>query len=157
MRWEDFTKGFAVVCGAIAGFFGGWNELLTMFCYMMVLDYVTGLIVAVRGKSPKSECGGLSSRAGLDGLFRKVFMLIMVAVANTVDQVTGANIFRTAIVCFFIANEGISIAENAQLMGVKIPAALLKALDFMKNKANDATNVVDDKPDATKPDDTKGV
>jgi toxin secretion/phage lysis holin len=150
MRWEEFTKTFATVCGAIAGFFGGWSDLLTLMCLMMLLDYLTGLLVALRGKSPKSECGGISSKAGLDGFLKKVFMFIIVVLANTIDKVTGANIFQTATICFFIANEGISIIENAQLMDVKIPEGLMNAIDFMRKKSNDATNADDDGPDDTK-------
>lgn len=149
MRWDEFSKTFAVACGAVAGFFGGWSELLTLMCLLMLLDYITGVIVALRGRSPKSECGGVSSKAGFDGFLKKVFMFIVVVIANTIDKVTGANIFQTATVCFFIMNEAISIIENAQLMGVNIPDGLAKSLDFLRKKSNDVS-LPDSEDDAKK-------
>lgn len=146
MRWEEVTKAGAVVCGAIAGFYGGWSEALTLLCILMIMDYVTGIVCAARGRSLKTESGGLSSKVGFDGLLRKVFMLVLVAVAHVVDKVTGANIFQTAITLFFIANEGISIAENAKLMGVDIPKGFMNALEVMRDK-NDHTDSADDTKD----------
>ena len=70
MRWDNITKAIAAAAGAVAGLLGEWNVLLTILAWFMGLDYLTGLIVAWRGRSPKSETGGVSSKAGFDGLIR---------------------------------------------------------------------------------------
>jgi toxin secretion/phage lysis holin len=136
MHWEQLAKTGALVGGAVSGFFfGGWSQAMTLLVLMMALDYATGLTVAARGKSPKTEGGGLSSRVGLDGLIRKIMMIVLVAVAHVVDSVLGANIVQTAVVYFFIANEGLSILENAKLMGIDLPGILSNAFEVMKDNS----------------------
>ena len=136
--WERTMKILAAAAGAVAGFVGEWNMLLTALAALMVMDYVTGVIVAWRGKSPKSETGGVSSRAGFDGLIRKGFIILIVLLATILDRAlnTGSMVFQTASVCYYIANEGLSILENAGLMGVPIPEAVRKALEVFKNRSD---------------------
>lgn len=96
----------------------------------MGVDYVTGLIVAgVFHASPKTENGALESRAGWKGLCRKGMTLLVVLVAFRLDMVMGSNFIRDAAIIAFIANETISIIENAGLMGVPIPAVVVKAIE----------------------------
>ena len=83
MSWDKITKALAAVGGAIMGLVGGWNVLLTILCALMVIDYVTGVLVAWRGRSPKSEGGGVSSAVGFDGLVRKFFIMVVVLVATS--------------------------------------------------------------------------
>ena len=138
MSWDKILKACAGVLGAIAGLLGEWNMLLTVLACFMVIDYLTGLIVAWRGKSPKTESGGVSSRAGFDGLIRKFFIMVVVLVATLLDRAIGnsAAIFQTAATFYYIANEGISILENTSLMGVPYPAFIKNALDTLKDKGN---------------------
>ena len=114
--------------------------LLTILAAFMVLDYLTGLIVAWRGKSPKTETGGVSSRAGFDGLIRKFMIMIVVLVATLLDAAIGntARVFQTAATMYYIANEGISILENTALMGVRYPAFLSNALETLREKGDSA-------------------
>ena len=138
MSWDKVTKALAGAAGAIAGLLGEWNVLLTVLAIMMVLDYLTGLVVAWRGKSPKTETGGVSSRAGFDGLIRKAFIMVVVLVATLLDTAIGnqARVFQTAATTYYIANEGISILENTALMGVVYPAFVMRALETLRQKSD---------------------
>lgn len=120
----------------IASLFGGWDAALTTLLIFMGIDYVGGFIVAaVFHASEKSENGGLESRAGWKGLCRKGVTLLIVLVACRLDLIMGSNFIRDAVVIAFIANETISIIENAGLMGVPIPAVITRAIEVLKNKA----------------------
>ena len=102
----------------------------------MGVDYVTGLIVAgVFHNSEKTPTGSLESRAGWKGLCRKGVTLLIVLVACRLDLVMGSSFIRDAVVIAFIANETISIVENAGLMGIPIPAVVTRAIEVLKNKA----------------------
>lgn len=126
-----------VVGSFIASLFGGWDAALTTLLIFMGVDYATGLVVAgVFHKSQKSEDGALESRAGWKGLCRKGVSLLVVLVACRLDMVTGSTFIRDATVIAFIANETISIVENAGLMGVPIPEVVVKAIDILKQKSD---------------------
>ena len=130
-----------VVGGFIASLFGGWDAALTTLLIFMGVDYVTGLIVAgVFHRSQKSTDGALESRAGWKGLFRKGTPLLVVLVACRPDLVSGSTFIRDTAIIAFIANETISIIENAGLMGVPIPAVVAKAIDILKQKAEGDAN-----------------
>lgn len=129
-----------VAGSCIATLFGGWDAALATLLIFMGVDYITGLIVAgVFHKSQKSADGALESRAGWKGLCRKGTTLLVVLVACRLDMVTGSNFMRDATIIAFIANETLSIIENAGLMGVPIPAVVVKAIDILKQKADGNT------------------
>lgn len=133
---ESICTGIGVVGGLIAALFGGWDAALITLMIFMAVDYVTGLLVAgVFHNSEKTPNGTLESRAGWKGLCRKGVTLLVVLVACRLDLVTGANFIRDAVVIGFIANETISIVENAGLMGIPIPAVIMQAIDVLKHKA----------------------
>lgn len=126
-------------CGTVGTFIaaalGGWDTAIIALLVFMIIDYVTGLLVAgVFHKSKKSETGGLESRAGFKGLVRKCMVLLLVVVANLLDQQIGASYIRDAVCIGFMVNELLSIVENASLMGLPIPAAITKALDILAEK-----------------------
>lgn len=128
--------GIGVVGGFIASLFGGWDAALTTLIIFMGIDYVTGLIVAgVFNNSTKSANGALESRAGWKGLCRKGVTLLIVLIACRLDMVIGSDFMRDAVVIAFIANELISIVENAGLMGIPVPAVIKKAIDILKSKS----------------------
>lgn len=134
---EGFCTVIGVIGGAIASLFGGWDAALVTLVIFMGIDYVTGLIVAgVFHNSEKTESGALESRAGWKGLCRKGVTLLIVLVACRLDLLIGSNFIRDAAVIAFVANESISIIENAGLMGVPIPAAIIKAIEVLKNKSD---------------------
>ena len=124
--------------GAIGGFvamaFGGWSDALATLMIFMGVDYVTGLIVAgIFKKSKKSESGALESRAGFKGLCRKGVALLIVLVAVRLDIIMHTSYIKDAVIIAFVANESISIIENAGLMGIPIPSVIAKAIDVLKN------------------------
>jgi len=124
-----------IVGSLVASLFGGWTASLTTLLIFMAIDYATGLIVAgVFHRSPKTETGALESRAGMKGLIRKFTMLLFVLIGHRLDMAVGASYIRDAICIAFIANELLSIVENAGLMGVPIPAAITNAIDILKKK-----------------------
>lgn len=124
------------VGSVIASLFGGWDAALVTLLIFMGVDYVTGLIVAgVFHTSEKTENGALESRAGWKGLCRKGVTLLVVLVACRLDLMMGSNFIRDAVVIAFVANETISIIENAGLMGIPIPAVITKAIEVLKKKA----------------------
>ena len=119
----------------LASLFGGWDTALSTLLIFMAVDYVTGLVVAgVFHRSKKTDTGKLESRAGWKGLCRKVMILGLVLVAVRLDMAVGTNYIRDAVCIAFMANELISIIENAGLMGVPIPPVILKAIDVLKNQ-----------------------
>ena len=126
----------AAACGGLASWlFGTWNTALAVLMVCLALDYATGMIVAgVFHKSPKSENGGLESRAGWKGLARKVGTLCLVALANLVDKLTGTAFIRGAVVIGYCTNEILSILENLGLMGLPIDKLLKNAVDLLRKK-----------------------
>ena len=116
--------------------FGGWSDALITLMIFMSVDYVTGLAVAgIFKKSKKSENGALESRAGFKGICRKGVALLIVLVATRLDVVMKTTYIKDAVIIAFIANESISIIENAGLMGVPIPDAITKAIDILKKES----------------------
>lgn len=135
--WNAAVAGLSALVSLIAGALGGWDTALQVLIGCMVVDYITGLIVAgVFKKSGKSESGTLESRAGFKGLCRKVAVLGLVFVAVLLDKALGAAYVRTAVCFFFVANEALSILENLGLMGVPYPAFLKNMLQALKEKSD---------------------
>ncbi len=114
-------------------FFGKMDVPLQTLIIFMVLDYVTGFIVAwIFKNSLKSPDGKLNSNAGFKGIVKKGMMLGIVVVAYRLDLLAGTNIVRNTIITAFIANEVVSINENATLMGINIPKYLQDVIKNMK-------------------------
>ena len=134
--YDKIIKTLSLLTGAIAGLYGEWTSALTILVIMMTVDYLTGILVAITGKSPKTAGGGLSSKIGFIGLAKKGFIMLIVLVATQLDAAIGntAMIFRTAAVFYYIANEGLSILENAELMGVPFPAAIRERLETLRDE-----------------------
>lgn len=127
--------GIGVIGSTVAAAFGGWDAAMITLVSMMVIDYLTGVLVAgVFHNSPKTENGALESKAGWKGLCRKGVTLLIVLVAARLDIILGTGVIRDAVIIGYIANEIISIIENAGLMGVPIPAAIEKAIEVLQSK-----------------------
>lgn len=117
----------------IASLFGGWDAAIVTLIIFMAADYITGLIVAgVFRASKKSENGALESRAGWKGLCRKGVTLLIVLIATRLDIAVGTTYIRDAVVIAFVADEALSIIENAGLMGIPIPAVIREMIDVLK-------------------------
>lgn len=134
---QTVCTGVGIVGSTIATLFGGWDNGLATLLIFMVIDYASGLIVAgVFKKSPKTDTGALESKAGWKGLCRKCMTLVFVLIAYRLDLTIGTNYIRDAVIIAFIANETISLVENAGLMGVPLPAVITKAIDVLQKKAD---------------------
>lgn len=121
----------------IAGALGGWDDALITLAAFMLIDYVTGWIVAaVFKKSHKTESGCYSSAIGMKGLCKKIMILLLIAVAHRLDQLIGGSYIRDGACIVFIGNEAMSILENAGLMGIPIPKVITNALDVLHDKQN---------------------
>lgn len=144
MNWGSVLKWIAAAAGAVMGLFGEWTQMHTVLVVMMVTDYVTGWIVAATGKSPKTEGGGLSSKVGFVGLAKKGFIMAIVLVATMLDRAMGNStaVFQAAALCYYIANEGLSILENAGLLGVPFPEGIRKALEMLREKDRDDSDKI---------------
>lgn len=117
---------------------GGWDKQLQTLIIFMVIDFITGLIVAlVFHKSGKTQTGAGSSLACFLGIVKKVCMLLLIIIAQQVDNLMNLDFTRTTLVLFLIANEGLSILENFGLMGFDkiMPEFLKNALEVLKDKS----------------------
>ena len=127
--WRNVVRVLGALGGAIGGMLGGWDSLLAVLVGMMIADYVSGIIVAAMGKSQKTEYGGLSSKVGWIGLAKKGMMLLVVLIGTLLDGALGMEAMCRDTVCwFYVANEGISLMENLNLMGVPFPAKIKQLL-----------------------------
>lgn len=133
---ELICTALGVLGSFIASLFGGWDAGMITLIIFMVVDYITGLIVAgVFKNSTKTESGALESRAGWKGLCRKGVTLLIVLVSYRLDILIGTSYIRDAVIIGFCANEAISIIENAGLMGIPLPAVISKAIDLLTKKS----------------------
>lgn len=141
---------FAAAAGAVASFFCGLPPILWVLLAIMTLDYLTGVICGIMGKSSKTEYGGLSSTAAFTGLLKKLLIIVIIALAYLLDYAVtlgvGAQFAAVsgASCLWFIASEGISVIENAAQMGVPVPKVITQALEVMKGHDNGDTVKYDD-------------
>lgn len=127
---SDFVKGvFAAICTLVGFLFGSADGIIIALIVLIIMDYISGVVAAIVEKK-------LSSEIGAKGIAKKVFMLLIVAVANIVDiNVIGeGHALRTVTVLFYIANECISLIENAGRLGVPVPKKLMDVLAQLKDK-----------------------
>lgn len=117
--WAKIQMAFTAIGGWIGYFVGGVDGLITALLIFMVLDYVTGLMCAIADKK-------LSSAVGFKGICKKVLIIMLVGVAHVVDlHVVGTgDALRSAVVCFYLSNEGVSMLENAAHLGLPVPDKL---------------------------------
>ena len=133
MKQKIFIAGSALI-SLVVNLFGGWDTALETLILFMGIDWFTGgiLLPVVFKKSPKSKSGTLESRAGWKGLCRKGMTLLYVLIAARLDTLMGTEYLRDAVCIGFIANEGLSIIENAGLMGLPLPESICQAIDVLK-------------------------
>ena len=114
--WAKIQMAAAMIGGWLGYFLGGLDGLMIALIIFMVLDYITGLMCAVIDKK-------LSSAVGFKGICKKVLILMLVGVANVVDiHIVGTgSALRSAVICFYLSNEGLSLLENAAHIGLPIP------------------------------------
>ena len=128
--WSVIQLAFAAIGGWLGWFLGGCDGLLYALIAFVAADYITGVMCAIIDKK-------LSSEVGFKGIFKKVLIFILVGVANILDvQVIGSGcVLRTAVIFFYISNEGVSLVENAGHLGLPIPAKLKDVLAQLHDRA----------------------
>lgn len=138
MNSKEFLLTIAAsISTVVASMFGGWDYGVQTLLFCMVIDYVTGMIVAgVFQNSAKTGDGGLNSQVGFAGLCKKVAGLFLVIIGVRLDGMVGGTYTRTAIIFFLVGNEGLSILENLGLMGVEYPEFIAKALSVLQDQGN---------------------
>lgn len=127
--WAKIQMAIAVVGGWLGYFVGGVDGLLAALIIFVVLDYVTGVMCAVVDKQ-------LSSTVGFKGIFKKVLIFMLVGVANILDVnvIKSGSAMRSAVICFYLSNEGVSMIENAAHLGLPIPEKLKDILAQLHNR-----------------------
>ena len=129
--------GLAAVGAFIARALGGWDASLQVLTALIVADYIAGItLAAIFKRSRKSKSGALSSAAGFRGLVKKGIIFLIIWIAELLDRAIGASYIRTAVVLFFVGNEGISLLENIGQMGVPFPTFLKRALEALRDKGD---------------------
>lgn len=130
--WNTIQFVFAAIGGWLGYFLGGCDGLLYALLAFVVADYLTGVMCAINDKT-------LSSEVGFKGICRKVLIFVLVGIANILDvQVVGTgSVLRTAIIFFYISNEGVSLLENAGHLGLPIPVKLKAVLEQLHDRAEE--------------------
>ena len=129
--WNAMQFAFTVLGGWIGYFLGGCDGLIVALICFVAVDYITGLMCAVSDKK-------LSSKAGFKGICRKVLIFTLVGVANIIDIqiIHTGSVLRTAVIFFYLSNEGVSLLENAAHLGLPIPKKLKEVLEQLHDKHN---------------------
>ena len=125
---EAAQYAFAALGGAVGAVMGGFDGFLYALIVFVVVDYLTGVMVSVLDKK-------LSSEVGFHGIFKKVVIFALVAVGHIVDAyvIQNGSVIRTAVIFFYLSNEGISILENASVLGLPVPQKLKDVLEQLKD------------------------
>ena len=133
--WKTIQLIFTAVGGWLGYFLGGCDGLLYALLAFVVIDYITGVMCAIADKK-------LSSAVGFNGICRKVMIFLLVGIANILDlQVIGTgSILRTAVIFFYISNEGVSLLENAGHLGLPIPEKIKTVLEQLHDRAEKEEN-----------------
>lgn len=130
-RIQIIIDSIAGVVGAVLGFmYGEVNGLFRALIAFMILDYVSGVLVAIAEKK-------LSSAVGFKGIAKKLLILVFLSVGHIADTYVlgGVPVAMTAVMLFYIANEGISIIENAAALGLPVPKKLTSIMEQIRNKS----------------------
>lgn len=139
LMWNKLQLVFTVIGGWLGYFLGGLDGLLTALVIFVVLDYVTGIMCAIVDKK-------LSSAVGFKGIFRKVLIFMLVGVAHIVDQhvVGSGSALRSAVVCFYLSNEGVSLLENSAHLGLPVPEKLRTILIQLHQRPGEENTTSDE-------------
>ena len=127
--WMAIQTAFTALGGFIGWFLGGADGFLYALIAFVVIDYITGVLCAIADKS-------LSSEVGFKGICRKVLIFVLVGIGNIIDvYVLGdSSVLRTAVIFFYLSNEGVSLLENASRLGLPIPDKLKDVLSQLHDK-----------------------
>ena len=129
--WNTIQLAFAAVGGWLGYFLGGCDGLLYALIAFVAIDYITGVMCAISDKT-------LSSEVGFNGICRKVLIFLLVGIGHIVDaQVIGSGgVLRTAVIFFYLSNEGVSLLENAAHLGLPVPDAIKTVLEQLHDRSD---------------------
>ena len=129
--WNTIQLAFAAVGGWLGYFLGGCDGLIYALIAFVVIDYITGVMCAISDKT-------LSSEVGFKGICRKVLIFLLVGIGNIIDvQVLGSpGVLRTAVIFFYLSNEGVSLLENAAHLGLPVPDAIKTVLEQLHYRSD---------------------
>ena len=129
--WNTIQLTFAAVGGWLGYFLGGCDGLLYALIAFVAIDYITGVMCAISDKT-------LSSEVGFKGICRKVLIFLLVGIGNIIDvQVLGSpGVLRTAVIFFYLSNEGVSLLENAAHLGLPVPDAIKTVLEQLHDRSD---------------------
>ena len=130
--WNTIQLVFAVLGGWLGYFLGGYDGLLYALLAFVVIDYLTGIMCTINDHT-------LSSAVGFRGICRKVLIFLLVGIANILDvSVIGSgSVLRTAVIFFYISNEGLSLVENAAHLGLPVPEKIKAVLEQLHDRTDD--------------------
>ena len=130
--WNTIQLVFAAVGGWLGYFLGGCDGLLIALVIFVTCDYLTGIMCAIADKK-------LSSEVGFKGICRKVLIFTLVGIGNILDVYVlgGTGVLRTAVIFFYLSNEGVNLLENAAHLGLPIPEKLKEVLEQLHDRATD--------------------
>lgn len=130
--WNTIQLVFSAIGGWLGWFLGGCDGLLYALLAFVVIDYITGVMCAIVNKK-------LSSEVGFKGLFKKILIFALVGIGHILDsQVIGSgSVLRTAVIFFYLSNEGISLVENAAFLGLPIPGKLKAVLEQLHERSEE--------------------
>ena len=128
--WKYIQTLLAMIGGTLGYFLGGFDGLFAVLAMMIVVDYITGVMVAIKEKR-------VSSKIGFAGICRKILILLFVGIANMLDMyiVGSGSMLRTATIFFYVSNEGISILENATNLGLPVPRKIKEILEQLHDRS----------------------
>lgn len=129
--WNTIQLAFAAVGGWLGYFLGGCDGLLYALIAFVAIDYITGVMCAISDKT-------LSSEVGFRGICRKVLIFLLVGIGNIIDvQVLGSpGVLRTAVIFFYLSNEGVSLLENAAHLGLPVPDTIKTVLEQLHDRSD---------------------
>lgn len=137
--WNSIQFVFTAIGGWLGYFLGGCDGLLIALTIFVVFDYITGVMCAIADKK-------LSSEIGFKGICRKVLIFVLVGIGNVIDiqVLSQPGVLRTAIIFFYLSNEGLSLVENSAHLGLPIPEKLKAVLEQLHDRDDGEDNKNDD-------------
>ena len=138
--WNFIQVIFAAIGGWLGYFLGGCDGLIYALTAFVVVDYITGVMCAIADKK-------LSSSVGFKGICRKVLIFTLVGIAHIIDMqvIKAGSVLRTAVIFFYLSNEGVSLLENAAHLGLPIPNKLKDVLEQLHDRSEKEENNVESK------------
>ena len=128
--WNTIQLVFTGIGGWLGSFLGGWDGLLYALIAFVAIDYVTGVMCAISNHT-------LSSEVGFKGICRKVLIFLLVGIGSILDAhvIGSGSVLRTAVIFFYISNEGVSILENAAHLGLPVPEKIKVVLEQLHDRS----------------------